>query len=106
MKKILMLSVFAMAFGAMPALADHHGDKGDRGDRGAKMFEKHDTNGDGAISKDEFISHATDRFSEMDTDGDNKITKEEAKAAHEKRRAEMKERFQERKEKRDDVKKD
>lgn len=87
MRKILALGVCALAFSATPALADHH--KG--GDHKGKMFEKHDTNGDGVISKDEFLKGAEERFSKMDTDGNGEVTKEEAKAAHEKMREKIKE---------------
>lgn len=97
MRKLLVLSVAALAIVATPVLADSHGGKGAKG----KMFEKHDTNGDGAISKEEFLDHAEERFSKMDTNGDGSVSKEEAKAGHDKKRAEMKERIKERKEKRD-----
>ena len=59
--------------------------------KGAKMFEKHDTNGDGVISKAEFLTHAEERFSKMDVDGDGNVTKDEAKAAKEKMREKWKE---------------
>lgn len=97
MKKLLILSAAVMAFGATPALADHHGEGG----KGGKKFEKHDTDGDGAISKDEFLNHAAERFSNMDADGDGVVSKEEAKAGHEKKRAEMKARKEERKAKKE-----
>jgi len=92
MKKLLMLSAVILAVGATPALADRNDDKGDKG----KMFEKHDTNSDGVISKGEFLDHATKRFSDMDADGNGEVSKEEARAGHEKRRAEMKKRKAER----------
>lgn len=95
MKKLMILSAAVVMFGAGPALADHHGGK-------SKMFEKHDTNGDGVISKSEFLSHAEERFSNIDTDGSGDVSKEEAKAGHAKKRAEMKERMKERKEKREE----
>ena len=79
-----------------PVLAEHHEKKGDRG---AKMFEKQDTNGDGVISKAEFLSHAEERFSKLDSDGNGEVTKEEAKAAHEA----MKEKVKEMREKRGDA---
>jgi len=89
MKKLLMLSAVALSFAAMPAMANDHGDKG--GKKGAKMFEKHDTNSDGVISKDEFLAHATERFDKMDVDGNGEVSQEEAKAAGEAKRSEMKE---------------
>jgi hypothetical protein len=46
MNRFLALTAVLLTFSAAPALADHHGE----GKKG-KMFEKHDTNGDGVISK-------------------------------------------------------
>lgn len=95
MKKLLALSAVALAFTVTPALAEEHGDKGDKG----KMFEKHDTNSDGVISKDEFLYHAEKRFVEMDADGNGEVSKDEAKAAHDAMREKMKERKAEHKDK-------
>lgn len=102
MKKILTLTVLGLALAATPALADNHEGGGKRGGghKGGKMFEKHDTNGDGVISKAEFLTHAEERFSKMDADGSGDVTKDEAKAAHQAMREKMKERRQEWKEKR------
>ena len=103
MKKLLALSACALAFTATPAVAgdgkgrDHHKDK---------MFEKHDTNGDGVISKAEYMDHVEKRFSDMDADGDGDVTKEEAKAAHEKMREKWEERKERYKEKRGDSSED
>ncbi len=95
MKKLLMLSAVVLAVGATPVLAEGHGDKG------GKIFEKHDTNGDGSISKDEFLTHATERFEKMDADGNGEVSKEEAKSAHKAKRAAMKDKMKERKAERD-----
>ncbi len=52
-----------------------------------EMFKKRDTNGDGSISKEEFLAGAKDAakgeeaFKRKDKDGDGKLTKEEF-AAH------------------------
>jgi len=94
MKKVMILSAAFLAFTAMPVLADGHGGKGHKG---AKMFEKHDTNSDGTISKDEFLAHATERFENMDADGDGRVSKEEAKAAGDAKRAKMKDKMKARK---------
>lgn len=94
MKRVMILSATILAFSAVPALAEsgeHQGPKGG-------MFTKHDTNGDGVISEDEFLDHAKERFGNIDADGDGTVSKEEAKAGHEKKRAEMKERMKERRE--------
>ncbi|MFZ4542270.1 MAG: EF-hand domain-containing protein [Rickettsiales bacterium] len=64
---------------------------------GAHMFKENDTNNDGAISKDEWRAKGDKMFSETDTNNDGKLTPEEMKARHEKRRAEWKERREERK---------
>ena len=54
----------------------------------AKMFEKKDADGDGALTLDEFkkgmkdkqLEGAEKRFKRLDTDGDGKVTLEEMKA--------------------------
>ncbi len=56
-----------------------------------ERFTKADTDGDGGLSKDEFIAdltaRATERFAETDTNTDGKLTLEELDAAREKMRA-------------------
>lgn len=42
---------------------------------------KIDTNGDGAVSKEEFMAAQEKRFADMDTDGDDSISDEEYKGA-------------------------
>ena len=91
MKKLLIMSVAVLALSATSALADNHGEV--RDGKGG-MFQKHDTNGDGVISKAEFLSHAEERFGAVDMDGNGEISKEEAQA----KRAEMKEKRQEKRE--------
>ena len=54
----------------------------------AKMFEKKDADGDGALTLDEFkkgmkdkqLENAEKRFQRLDADGDGKVTLEEMKA--------------------------
>ncbi len=90
----LFAGFMAVALVSAPVVfADGHGDKG----KGGKMFEKHDTNGDGVISKSEFLAHAEERFAKMDVDGNGEISKEEAKAH---RKDKMK-KWKERKERKD-----
>lgn len=86
-----------LAFGGV-ALANDHGGKGEhhKGD----YFKKIDTNGDGAISKDEHLAHSNAKFAEIDANKDGKVTKEEMKAHHEAKR----EHFKEMKEKRAEAK--
>ena len=92
MNKFLVLTAAVLTFSALPALADNHG-----GGKKGKMFEKHDTNGDGVISKSEFLSHAEERFAKMDANGDGEVTKDEGKAAREAMKEKRKERKEERK---------
>ena len=97
MKKLLTMAVFALSFAVTPAFAE--GDGG--GHKGGKMFEKQDTNGDGVISKSEFLAHAEEKFSKIDADGNGEITKEEGKSARKAMKGKMKDRIKARKEKRD-----
>jgi hypothetical protein len=100
--KLTTLGAALLLFSASPAFAGHHeGDeKGAPHHRGgAKMFEKHDLDGDGQVSKSEFMETHENRFNEMDTDGDGKISPEEAKAFGEKKREEMQQRCEKMKEK-------
>lgn len=107
-KKLLILGAAVLALQAYPVLADSHGsdDHHPHAKAHAKMqkhmMKKQDTNGDGQISKDEFLSHAEERFNTMDADGNGQVTPDEAKAAKEKwrekmhdRREKMKERHEE-----------
>lgn len=97
MRKTMMLAACAAMLtttaGAIAHAGEgHHGKKHD-------MFKEHDVNGDGVVTKDEFLSasqkRAEEMFSKMDADGNGSITKEESDAAREK----MKEKWKERKEK-------
>lgn len=97
MKKILMLAVTGMVFMSPAAIAGHHND----GDHKGKMFEKMDTNNDGVITKDEFMSKHEQKFNEMDADNNGEVTREEAKAAMEKWRGKMKDRKENRKDSQD-----
>jgi hypothetical protein len=45
-------------------------------------FQHEDTNGDGAISKDEALAAADKRFARLDTNGDGVLTQDEMKAHH------------------------
>jgi len=97
MKKLLMLGAAVLTFQAAPVLADNHGHDGKKG----KMFSSKDTNGDGVISKSEFLSHAEEKFGKMDRDGDGSISKDEAKANKKDKREKMKEKRAERMEKKE-----
>lgn len=96
MKKLMILTAAALAFSMTPVLADHHGDGKEKGEK----YQKHDIDGDGVISKSEFLQGAEERFGKMDADGNGEISKEEAQAAHAAKKAERKERMKDRKKKR------
>jgi len=69
-----------------PLLAQDAGSPGQRDQLRQKMQEhmkKMDRDGNGAISKTEFLAHAEERFNKMDSDGDGQITKEEQAARRE-----------------------
>ena len=90
MKKTLLLAAATvLALNIAPAMADGH-KKG--GDHKGKMFEKHDTNGDGQISEAEFLAHAKEKFTKMDANSDGVVTKEEGKAAKKAKREMRKDR--------------
>lgn len=97
MKKMMILSAAVMTLAAFPAMAeDAVDDAPPPPPEKGQMFDKHDTNGDGVISKDEFLGHAEERFSKIDTDGDGSVSKEEAKAGHEKMRKKIRKHMKER----------
>ena len=85
----------AMILQAAPVIADSHSEKKNQ------FFEKHDADGDGTISKDEFISHTESMFMEMDADGDGSVSQEEAKTKMQEKRGKMKDRIQSYKEKKE-----
>ena len=90
MRKQLLFTTLALTLVAAPAFAQDDAAKdGHKGHRGEKMFEKHDTDGDGV--KTEFLTKAEERFTKMDQDGNGEVTKEEAEAAHAEMKAKMKE---------------
>lgn len=84
-KPVLMLCAAALAFTAVPTLAQGGPP------RGEKFFEEIDANKDGFISKEEMQAHQQKRLDEMfaatDTDKDGKLSRDEMKAFHEKMKA-------------------
>lgn len=62
-----------------------HGPFGGR----ALMLQAADTNGDGAIARDEAVAMVTRHFAMVDTNSDGKVTREEIMTAREKRHAAM-----------------
>ncbi len=107
-----MLSALAMVVSA-PVMAEGWG-KGEGKGKGPRhgdpekmiemMFNQHDSDNDGAISKAEFLQNAEKRFVEIDADKDGNITKEEAKAHAVQKREQMKEKFEKMKKSREESK--
>ncbi len=88
-----LAAVLAVCVGGATAWGAHHEGKGDHRHgkkHHGKHFEKRDANGDGAISKDEWMAAADARFAKMDADGDGSISQDEWKGAHEAMRKRMK----------------
>jgi len=91
---VLAASSYAIAKEAVSPKADavkaekkgHHGEH----------FKEADKDGDGMISKAEFMDKAEERFAKMDANGDGSISKEEMMAAKEKFKGKMKDRMKER----------
>jgi len=59
--------------------------------RGEQMREKLDANGDGKITKDEFVNAGTPMFDKADTDGNGVVDAKEMQAARDAMRAQWKE---------------
>jgi hypothetical protein len=96
MKKFLVLSVLAI-MSAAPAFAQDEPPPpppGEGGPRGEKMldrlFSEEDKNGDGTISKEEYVQAAEARFTKLDSDGNGQLSKEEIKSHHQGKREKMK----------------
>lgn len=85
MKRTMILSMAAAAIMASPAaFADHHKERGDmegKKSHKAYMLKKMDADGDGMISKDEFMAAHEEKFNKMDADGDGFLTEDEMKAS-------------------------
>lgn len=92
----LMLSVLAVS-----AQAEEGREHGKRG----KYFQETDVNGDGKISREEFLTarqkKMEEHFGRMDVNNDGQLTKEELKEGRKKMRKHMKERREKRKERRE-----
>jgi len=73
------LSIYALSVAFILAVAGtsslhagHHGG-------GKNKMEMMDTDGDGAVSKEEFMSHKEQRFMKKDANGDGVLTEDEMK---------------------------
>ena len=74
--------------------AAHHGGGGEKGHHGKhhkKMFGKRDADGNGAISKAEWLAGAEERFGKMDADANGAVSEEEWRAGREAMRKRCKE---------------
>jgi hypothetical protein len=63
---------------------------------GVHKFSESDTDGDGKLTKEEFLANAEKRFKEMDTDGNASISPDELSAYRQKSRMMWKQRMMER----------
>lgn len=99
MKPLIKLSAavsLVTALSVMPALANDHKD-GEHPMAGAvkeKMKERYmevDANGDGTISKEEFMNEAEARFKKIDSDGNNELSHQEMKEHRQEKRGKWKE---------------
>lgn len=95
--QLLGTALLAVCVGAGVTFADHHeggkegGKKHEHGKRHKMHFEKRDSDGNGEISKAEWLAGAEARFGNMDADSDGAVTSEEWKAGHEAMRKRWKE---------------
>lgn len=82
---LFLAVVLSVSLLGVPALADGHGNHGNHGNnsgegqKGSKgdRFARADSNGDGVISRDEFMALAGQRFSKMDADGNGSLSADE-----------------------------
>ncbi len=96
MKKLMTLSIMALMLSTPYVMAEDVADgNSKRSGRGMKMFQQRDLDGDGYLSREEFIKSAEKRFEKIDLDNDGKISKSEARE----HRSEMKNKMKQRKEK-------
>ncbi len=91
MNRLRLIQASAVALAtcllAGTSFAGHHegGGEGKHHHHG-KHFDKRDSDGDGSVSKAEWMAAAEARFDRMDADGDGVITREEYQAAHKAKR--------------------
>jgi len=98
--RYLTLALAAAAvFQAAPVLAGDYGHH----KKGNMMYDHHDADGDGVITKEEFMAGAEERFAKMDANGDGEITKDEAAEIREEMKEKMKEKREKWKEKREEM---
>ena len=83
---LMAAAILGLSIASNAAIADNHG----HGDKKGKMMEKVDTDGDGKVSKEEFMAKHEKMFTKMDADGDGYLSKEEMKKARGKMHEKMK----------------
>lgn len=94
----ITIGALSLSATAVMAMGGH-----DEGHQKGKMMERIDTNGDGVVSKEEFMAKHAEKFDKIDVDGNGSLSKEELKEAHGKmkeKRSQMREKRQERKQER------
>lgn len=74
----LVIMIFAVSCSHGYGKKDHH--QSHKKGHKSKMWEKMDTDKDGAVSKKEFESFHAEKFKKMDANNDGKVSKEEKKA--------------------------
>ena len=101
MKKLFLaaIAVSALSVASNTVMAEHH----EGGYGKGKMMEKVDTNGDGMVSKSEFMAKHEEKFNTMDVNGDGNLSMEEMKSARGEMKEKMKERWEKRKEMKDSM---
>lgn len=93
MRKLFLATAALMVMAGTSAWAEDGPQGGPKDKKGhEKMMRKEaDTDGDGFLSKAEFLKVQEERFAEMDADSDGKISKEEMRGHFGKMREKMKE---------------
>jgi Ca2+-binding EF-hand superfamily protein len=96
MNKFLIATALigSFAFGSTAVLAEYS-----KGDKQMKMMERVDTDGNGVITKEEFMARHEEMFAKIDSDNDGSLTKEEMQTA----RQDMKKKWKEMKDKRQNM---
>lgn len=92
MKNKMLLLASAAVLMSFPAFAEDMSGKGDdKGMHKGFKFEAMDTNGDGLVSKDEFMAEHMKRFEAMDSNHDGGVSKDEIEAYRQAKHEKMKE---------------
>jgi Ca2+-binding EF-hand superfamily protein len=85
-RNTILLTILALSL-STAAFAQENDEMGERGAKIKQMMQQKlkamDKDGDGAISKQEFLDQAEKRFNKLDKNGDGKITQDELAAVKE-----------------------